>query len=227
MKLLRLLCICTLSISLLRCSTANENNLSGIWTLINSENCDKNFLGLNPYIYPYVMYGHKIYITDSNFYNPFVQSEGLPFEKEYRLKKGQICLENVGQIEFIKQDSMLILKQKGCELVFLQQTHKETLPQNSLSEIIFYVRNSERELVDSVRLKRIGRTSHIFRIAESIEMDDLNKEFDKNTSDTNENTLILQLYNGKSYQIISSGKYETPFEVKTLLTYLFAEMYPR
>jgi len=202
----------------------NESEVSGVWQLSNSENCDKNFLGLNAFVYPYVKHGHKIYISDSLFYNPSMKVEGLPFEKGYTIKGEQIFLEGIGQIELTRRDSLLVLEKEGCMLTFTIKMPEETLPKNSLSKIIFYIKDGEGAFVDSLHLQRTGRTAHVFRIAESIEIDDLNKKFDEGVSDTNEHTLILHLFNGKSYQIISYGKYETPFEIKTLLKYLLDEI---
>lgn len=224
MKLLRIISLCALSLLSLKCSIV-ESEISGIWQLENSENCNRIFLGLTPFIDPYAKYGHKIYISDSLFYNPSMKEEGLPFDKKYNIKGKQILLDGIGQIEFTRRGSILVFEKEGCKLKFMKQIGEETLPKNSLSKIIFNIQDEEEEvLVDSLHLQRAGRTAHVFRIAESIEIKNLNRQFDEGVSDTNKHTIILQLYNGKSYQIVSYGKYETPFEIKTLLKYLLDEV---
>jgi len=202
----------------------DKSQVSGTWQLVNSESCDKNFLGLTFYVYPYVMYGHKIYITDSLLYNPHLIKEGLPFEKPYRLYGNQMILEGLGSIKFTRLDSALVLEKEGCKLLFVKQAVEETLAQKGLSEINFYVKDDEGSLVDSIGLQRTREKSHIFRIAESIRIKDLDKTFDEGVSDSYEYGIVLRLATGKSYQVVSFGKYETPFEIKTLVKYLLKEI---
>lgn len=201
-----------------------EDEISGIWQLESSDNCDRNFLGLDPFIYPYAMYGHKIYVTDSLFYNPFLKEKDLPFEKKYSTKGEQMFLEGIGEIIFTRKDSVLMLEREGCKLTFIKRPKRETLSSDSLSSISLYISDDDEVLVDSLHLQKAASNSYIFRIAGSIAKEDLDRTFDEGVSDTNEYKIILHLRNGESFRVTSYGKYETPFEIQTLIKYLLSEI---
>lgn len=221
-KLIVILGLFSLSFLSLKCSVV-QNDITGVWQLINSGDCNRNFLELSPFIDPYAKYGHKIYVSDSLFYNPWMREEGLPFERRYKVKDKQIFLNGIGQILFTREDSILVLEKEGCKLTFIKKADVETLSEYSLANITFYVKDNDGSLVDSLNLQRTTSNAHIFRLAASIEIENLDKVFDEGVSDTNEYKIILQLRNGKSFRITSYGKYETPFEVQTLIKYLLRE----
>jgi hypothetical protein len=85
------------------------------------------------------------------------------------------------------------------------------------------VSDDNEVLVDSLHLQKAASNSYIFRIAGSIAKEDLDKTFDKDVLDTNEYKIILRLHNGQSFRVTSYGKYETPFEIQTLIKYLLSE----
>lgn len=201
-----------------------DDEISGIWQLESSKNCTRNFLELHPFIYPYAMYGHKIYLSDSLFYNPSMKEEGLPFEKRYSVKSEQVLLEGIGAINFIRKDSVLMLEKEGCMLRFVKKPKRETLSSDSLSSISLYVSDGDEVLVDSLHLQKTASNSYIFRIAGSIVKEDLDRTFDEGVSDTNEYKIILRLRDGQSFRVTSYGKYETPFEIQTLIKYLLSEI---
>lgn len=216
-------CLCLLSFLSLKCN-GDKSEISRVWQLKNSDDCDKNFLELNPFVYPYHKYGHKIYLTSSLFYNPSMKQYGLPFENKYSIKDKKILLDGIGRIGFTTRDSFLVLEKDGCKLTFVKKNQDETLSEDSLSSIAFYVSDDEGVLLDSVQIHKTSSDAHIFRIAGSIEKKYLDKTFDERVLDTNEYKIILHLRNGKVFQITSRGKYETPFEVQTLIKYLLAEI---
>lgn len=223
MKLLQILYLFLLGLLSLQCSIT-EDKISGIWQLKNSENCKRNFLGLHPFVDPYAMYGHKIYVFDSLFYNPFLKEKDLPFEKKYSIKDEQVFLEGIGEINFTRKDSVLMLEKEGCKLTFIKKPKRETLSSDSLSSISLYVSDDNEVLVDSLHLQKAASNSYIFRIAGSIAKEDLDKTFDEDVLDTNEYKIILRLHNGQSFRVTSYGKYETPFEIQTLIKYLLSEI---
>jgi hypothetical protein len=223
MKILQIFSLFLLGLSSWQCSMV-EDKISGIWQLENSENCKRIFLGLHPFIDPYVMYGHKIYVSDSLFYNPSMKEEGLPFERRYNIKGEQIFLESIGQINFTRKDSILLLEKEGCKLTFIRRPKGQTIPEDSLSNISFYVSDDEGDLVDSLHLHKTASNAYIFRIAGSIAKENLDRTFDEGVLDTNEYKIILHLRNGQSFRITSYGKYETPFEIQTLIRYLLTEI---
>jgi hypothetical protein len=149
---------------------------------------------------------------------------GLPFEKRYIIEDKKILLEGIGRIGFAIRDSVLVLEKEGCKLIFVKKNQGETLSEDSLCSITFYVSDDEGVLLDSIQMQKTSSNAHIFRIAESIEKEHLDKTFDEKVLDTNEHKIILHLCNGKVFQITSYGKHETPFEVQTLIKYLLAEI---
>lgn len=223
MKIIKMFCFILMILSSLQCRIV-EGDISGIWHLENSENCNRNFLGLQPFIYPYAMYGHKIYVSDSLFYNPSLKEEGFPFEKRYSIKGEKIFLESIGQINFIRNDSILLLEKEGCKLTFIRKPKGQTLPEEILSSISFYVKDDDEVLVDSLHVQKNESNAHLFRMAGSIAKENLDKIFDEGTLDTNEYEIILHLRNGQSFRITSYGKYETPFEIQILIKYLLSEI---
>lgn len=218
--MLRVFSLCLVSFLFLKCNLAEDNNISGIWELTNSENCSENFLGLLPFVYPYAKYGHKIYIHDSLFYNPSMREKGLPFENWYDIEGENLLLEGIGQIGFTVKDSILTLEKEECKLTFVKQIEYETLSKDNLLSISFYVSDDEGVLVDSLCLQKTTSNAYIFRMAESIAKENLNNTFDEKVLDANKYEIFLEVKNGESFRIISYGKYETPFEVQILIKYL-------
>jgi|GEM_PF-1715540 hypothetical protein len=222
---------------------ANKDNISGTWKFYNADDCEKNFLGLTPYSDPYYRFGHKIYISDSLFYNPFASSgdfDFLPFELNYTLKSYFILISNSQKLEYLATDTTLILKQDKCQLFFRKESAVETLSRKNISKIYLLINDTNRYPIDSLIIDRsrlsIITTSnpektssankpeyvtHLFRLADSIHVSDLNRQFDQGMSDSYEYILRFQSESGVLFEIITLGKYNTPFEVKTLLSYLY------
>lgn len=222
---------------------ADKGNISGTWEFLKDDDCEENFLGLAPYSYPNFRFGHKIYITDTLFYNPFVNSEDvdfLPLELNYTLKKGIILMSNGQKLDYLATDTILILKQDKCQLIFRKESEVETLSEKNISKIYFLIKDTNRSPIDSLIIDRsrlsITTTSnpektssankpkyvaHLFRLADSIHVSDLNQQFDQGISDSYEYIIRFQSKSGALYQIITYGKYKTPFEVKMLLSYLY------
>lgn len=226
---------------LLSCKT-QKHKLIGAWEFVEDESCDNNFLGLTPYIFPSARYGHKIYFTDSLFYNPYVTDKKyryLPFEEVYSLKKGKVFIPGLDPFEFKLKDSILLLESAGCKLTFRRVLGTDLRNKVEIEKISFSSRSNDNNLLDSIQIyqgsiwvlqmpksvkeSEINTKKYIeslVRIAESIDTDDYDKIFDSGMSDTDKYTIEFLLKNGEAHKIISYGKYKTPFEVKTLISYL-------
>jgi hypothetical protein len=221
-----------------------DDRVIGTWEFIGEDDCIKNPLGLALYSYPSHLYGHKIYIDDSIIYNPSVHSRRRDFpivEHRYRSSGKHLFLENgiVFEVE-INADTLLSLKQDECRLIFKKVPPKETLSGKNITKVLLLIKDWERLSTDSLSINRsqfeftTGPSPHkipaedipkyvkqAFRLVDSIHSSDLNKIFDEKILDTEECTLYFFTANGEVLKIVTYGRRDTPFEVKTLLSHFF------
>lgn len=220
MKLLKTFYLLSIIIVSIGCK-GDQSQIQGTWKFVGDEGCNTNFLGLDLFIDPYAMYGHKIYISDSLIYSPYFKVGKLPFEQNYYVQGDSLVLNKVGRIHMTINDSVLTLEQDECSLTFERYPPYETIDKNSLSQIRLETRDDNGELIDSMSVNRSAKDEYLFRLAEAIELRHVNKVFDEGVTDTYEYKILLKQSDGNLYSITSYGKYETPFEVITLLRYLF------
>ncbi len=217
-------------------------DIAGGWELVESSNCDVNFLNLTPIIYPFRSYGQKIYFENNRLIN-FNKRDSfqrfLPFDKSYNLAKNEINIGGLGQIEFQIVDSILLLSKNNCTLVFKRELNEEALSAIDIESVSMTTMNSDSVLVDSIVISKKefsfckgNQTSpncrymnYVFTLVGKLKAKHLNMEFDIGASDTNQYRIYLRNYAGNVFTVTSNGKNETPIEVLNLISYL--RVYPQ
>lgn len=237
--LIRLFClsiVLLISFTCFRCHLGTVN-ITGGWELISSSNCDVNFLNLKPIIYPFRLYGQKIYLENNrliNFNNKDSIQFFLPFDKPYKLTKSGIKIDGMGIIEFQIIDSVLLLKKNNCELFFKRESEVEELLSIKIESVSMATINSDSILVDSIEISKDDFSlckdnmtspncrylSYVFMLIGKIKTKQLNKQYDFGASDTNQYRIYFRNNTNDIFTIISNGKNETPIEVLNLISYL-------
>jgi hypothetical protein len=171
-------------------------------------------------------------------------------KKKYHILGNSLWVDEHYSFKYnVAGDSILLLNRNGCELRFKRDVPEKTLKGLGIKQISYYDYDPDDYLVDSLlvtnefakgpieticpvtenapnaRIAKKNWMAHnyirqLFRLADSIRVEDLDKEFDMNMHDTRKTVIILKTYDGKNHKIVTCGNHRTPFEVKILASYL-------
>ncbi len=213
------------AISLFSCMP--KPSLEGTYELYNSEGCNRNFLKLEHWTFPMVRQPPKIYFRDGIFINPPYVKNGKPLFCMYNRSYKKIELCEIGKIDMRIDGDKLFLSKEGCILEFRKSRDFDHFSENSLYTIKLEMFDYDLNFIGSEEWIRTDSTEHLFKLAEAIGIQHMDRVHDEGLADGTEYCLTFSDNFDNEYRTVSFNSIHTPYEIHILLRYLMYDLYPK